>query len=100
MAPPGDLRADLSDALAARSHRSSGQADRRRRLADAALLMPFAGIVAVGVTMLWTPADGQRRDLLPDLFYLFGFWAVFVLAIGLLARRLGSTHSQPPPPEG
>lgn len=57
---------------------------RRRRMMDAARLLPVFGAVLVLLPAFWTPAPGTAATGL----YLFGLWCVLILAAFLLARGL------------
>lgn len=67
---------------------------RRRRLHDAARLLPVFGLVLVMVPLLWTPAAGAVRPTAPDAIYLFAVWAGLIAVAGLLSRGL----RKPEPP--
>jgi hypothetical protein len=63
---------------------------RRKRLRDAARLLPVLGAALFLVPLLWTPADapggvGNARALL----YMFAVWAGLILAAFVLSRVLG-----------
>jgi hypothetical protein len=56
---------------------------RRRRLMDAARLLPWLGAFLFGLPLLWSaPETGA------GLVYLFGAWAVLIVLSFALARRL------------
>lgn len=76
---------------------------RRRRLMDAARLLPVLGIVLVLLPALWSPAPGVAQAGI----YLFAVWFALCLAAFGLARGLGpaldaeeETLAPPPPPAG
>ena len=72
---------------------------RRRRLMDAARILPVAGFVLLMLPMLWARGDGS--GIAGEAVYLFAVWALLVLAAALLARPLGKgpiTEVAPPPP--
>jgi len=62
---------------------------RRRRLMDAARLLPLLGAVLIGLPTLWHPGDTPEPDTARGLIYLFAVWALLVLAAAALARGLG-----------
>lgn len=70
---------------------------RRRRLRDAARLLPFAGLFALLLPAL-RPASGQAGG---DAVYVFAVWAVLIGAAAVLAPGLArpdaDTASQPGP---
>jgi hypothetical protein len=61
---------------------------RRRRLADAARILPVLGMVLVVLPMLWAPADDGTRSTALDGIYLFAIWGALIGAAALLAPRL------------
>ena len=56
---------------------------RRRRLEDAARLLPWLGAFLFGLPLLWT---GARTA--PGLVYLFAAWIVLIGIALVLSRRL------------
>ena len=65
---------------------------RRRRLGDAARLLPLFGLVLVLLPLLWSPdTTGAARLTAWEGVYLFAVWAVLILvaAILSLAEQLG-----------
>jgi hypothetical protein len=67
---------------------------RRRRMADAARLVPVVGALLFLVPLLWAPAETAAADTVPGGLYIFLVWAGLILAALLLSRRLG-----PEPPK-
>lgn len=71
------------------------RAYRRRRLRDAARLLPFLGIFLFLLPLLWAPAPIQPghlaavRDTAADGLWLVKVWAVLVVLAALLAPHLG-----------
>ena len=61
---------------------------RRRRLADAARLLPILGGFLFLLPILWQSGPSQGHDTAPDTVYLFAVWAGLILAAGMLSRRL------------
>jgi hypothetical protein len=61
---------------------------RRRRLVDAARLLPLFGGFLMLLPILWGPAGAQGRDTARDGMYLFVIWAVLVGLAAWLAPRL------------
>ncbi len=68
---------------------------RRRRLADAARLLPWLGGFAFLVPMLWAAQAGTAAGVV----YLFGVWAGLIGACFLLSRWLRD-DVDPRDPEG
>jgi hypothetical protein len=61
---------------------------RRRRLVDAARLLPVFGGFLILLPILWAPGDGQVRATAWDGIYLFAIWAVLVGLAAWLAPGL------------
>lgn len=74
---------------------------RRRRLADAARMLPVLGMVLMLLPMLWAPAADGTRSTATDGIYLFVIWGALIGAAALLAPRLDAGPPDPrDPPEG
>lgn len=71
---------------------------RRRRLRDAARLLPVVGAFLVLLPILWAPGMTETRDTAPDGIYLFAVWAGLVICAALLARRLSDESDRAPAP--
>ncbi len=67
------------------------QTYRRRRLMDAARILPVLGFVLILLPVLWSgsgdPASGGIGTA-AEAVYLFGLWLVLILAAALLSRAL------------
>ena len=61
---------------------------RRRRLRDAALIVPVLGALLLLMPLLWAPGPGEGADTGRGLIYVFGVWAGLILAAAWLARPL------------
>ena len=61
---------------------------RRRRLTDAARLLPVLGMVLIGLPVLWDPASAQSPVTAWAKLYLFAVWFALILAAFLLSRAL------------
>ncbi|PYF08612.1 hypothetical protein C8J30_11228 [Rhodobacter viridis] len=61
---------------------------RRRRMMDAARLLPLVGLVLILLPMLWHPADTPIPDTARGMIYLFSVWVGLILAAAALARGL------------
>lgn len=73
---------------------------RKRRMADAARLLPILGIVLFGVPMLWLPRPGAGdgagdATALTSLViaYIFGIWVLLVALSALLSASLASQEA-------
>ncbi len=66
---------------------------RRRRLGDAARLLPWLGGFAFLAPMLWAARAGTAAGVV----YLFGAWAVLIVLCALLSRRLRDDLGPPEP---
>lgn len=77
------------------------QSYRRRRLSDAARILPFLGAALLAIPLLW-PDEQSAQDGVPlssAIFYIFACWAVLILAsllFGIAARRM-SAHDDSEP---
>ena len=61
---------------------------RRRRLNDAARLLPVFGALLIFLPVLWAPADGAKAATTTGGLYLFGIWLALIGAAALLAPGL------------
>lgn len=65
------------------------QSYRRRRLMDAARLLPVLGACLFLLPILWPPQPGEApRSTAHDGIYLFIVWAGLIVAAVLMARAL------------
>lgn len=62
---------------------------RRRRMHDAARLLPVFGGFLFLLPLLWDPAGTPTRDTAPDGIYVFLVWAGLIGVAALLAPGLG-----------
>ncbi|WP_417806833.1 hypothetical protein [Thioclava sp.] len=62
---------------------------RRRRLMDAARLLPVLGMVLFALPGLWHPAETPTPDTGRGGLYLFAVWIGLIFAAFLIARGLG-----------
>lgn len=67
---------------------------RRRRLIDAARLLPLLGLFLILVPILWQPAATPEPDTARGVVYIFTVWALLIVAALLIARQLG--RADPP----
>jgi hypothetical protein len=70
---------------------------RRRRLRDAARLLPVVGGFLFLLPILWAPGITDRSDTAPDGIYLFAVWAGLVACAAVMARPLSEEDRAPPP---
>jgi hypothetical protein len=62
---------------------------RRKRVRDAAHLLPLLGTALVLLPLLWTPSDAEGGVVnSAALLYVFGVWAGLILAALGLAQAL------------
>lgn len=64
------------------------QTYRRRRLADAARVLPIVAAGLFFLPTLWQPAATPEPDTARGAVWLFGVWAVVIVIAFVLARRL------------
>jgi hypothetical protein len=60
---------------------------RRRRVADAARLLPLAGGILFCVPLLWKGAEGGARTV-GAMIYIFLLWVLLVTVSALVSRHL------------
>lgn len=63
---------------------------RRRRVADAARLLPLLGALLFCLPLLWAPQKTPAADTARGGLFVFAVWAGLIFAAFLLSRRLGS----------
>lgn len=68
------------------------QTYRRRRIMDAARVLPVAGFVLILLPVLWSRGDGT--GVASEAIYLFVLWFVLVLAAAALARPLRNAQQR------
>jgi hypothetical protein len=61
---------------------------RRRRMMDAARMMPVLGAVLLMVPLLWRTAETPEPDTARGAIYLFAVWTVLIVAAWGLSRGL------------
>lgn len=74
---------------------------RRRRLMDAARLLPVVGAFLFLLPILWLPESTGHRTA-TDGIYLFAVWAALIVIACLFAPRLaasGALTDRPAPPD-
>lgn len=69
---------------------------RRRRLRDAARLLPILGAVLFALPVMWTgPAGASDASTARGGVYVFAAWAALIVAAALLSRGLGRDGTGP-----
>ncbi len=63
---------------------------RRRRLRDAARLLPVLGVFFFVLPALWSPAGQGLRRLSGDVIYFFTVWALLIGIAAIFARGLSA----------
>jgi len=71
------------------------QSYRRRRLADAARLIPLLGTVLLLIPIFWSTGNSTSGGLV----YVFVAWGGLIAVIGLLARALNDIANDPDQPD-
>ena len=71
------------------------QSYRRRRLTDAARLLPFLGAALLALPLLWPSGQNAQEgvSLSSAIFYIFACWAAMIVAsfiFGFAARRMAA----------
>lgn len=61
---------------------------RRRRLMDAARLLPLLGVFLLALPVFWNPEQAEQPDTAGEGIYLFIIWAVLIVAAFIFARGL------------
>ncbi len=77
------------------------QSYRRRRLSDAARLLPFMGAALFAIPMLWPDSRSAQEGvtLSSAIFYIFTCWAVLIVAslvFGFAAGRMTAQDDSDP----
>jgi hypothetical protein len=73
------------------------RAYRRRRLTDAARLLPLAGCFLFLLPIFWRPQDTGVADTASGGLHLFAVWAVLIVAAAGVAAKLGRHESDDTP---
>jgi len=64
------------------------QTYRRRRLADAARMLPVLGGVLLALPVLWGGVDGKSMLTSHVMFYVFLCWAVLAVLAAIISAHL------------
>ena len=70
---------------------------RRRRLRDAARLLPVFGLLFLVLPLLWSAPGAGPRDTGGDVVYLFAIWALLVAFAAAFAPGLSASADQDAP---
>ena len=72
---------------------------RRRRLRDAARLLPVLGILFLLMPLLWSTGEEAPTSTARGFIYVFAIWLGLIVVAGLLSRRLAEPENpgQEPP---
>ena len=60
---------------------------RRRRVADAARLLPLSGGILLCMPLLWQGAEGGARTV-SAVIYVFALWVLLIVVSAVIARHL------------
>ncbi len=71
------------------------QSYRRRRLGDAAKLIPVIGAILLLMPILWGGAARTSGGLL----YIFSVWAILIALVAMISRRLAQRISDTDDPD-
>lgn len=66
------------------------QSYRRRRLSDAAKLLPVVGLVLMLLPLLWSGAGETAGGVV----YIFTVWAIMIFVARVLSHRLGENEPE------
>lgn len=64
---------------------------RKRRMMDAARMLPLIGVVLVLIPLFWARDD---RGTSVALIYYFGVWLLLIAAAAVLSWRLGDADAE------
>lgn len=68
---------------------------RRRRLRDAARLLPLFGLFFLLLPLIWAPPGSDGRRFSGDLVYLFGLWVGMIALAAAIAPGLSRRDGEP-----
>lgn len=71
------------------------EAYRRRRMIDAAGLLPILGALLFVLPLLWVGAGGGAPRTSHVMLYLFAVWGGLVVLSALVTRSLGAGSAEP-----
>ncbi len=73
---------------------------RRRRLNDAIRVLPIVGALLFFEPLFWTGSDGAPARTTSGVIYIFGIWALLVIAAFLASRAMARLGDDPEDPAG
>lgn len=69
---------------------------RRRRMMDAARLLPLVGLLLFLAPLLWAPTPGEGASTAHGMIYLFTIWALLIVISAVLSHWLADPRSEGP----
>lgn len=69
---------------------------RRRRLVDAARLLPVLGVALICLPLLWISEGGPKTSTTYAMIYFFGLWVALTVVTGLLSKYLNEDDAPQP----
>ena len=72
---------------------------RRRRMMDAARLLPLVGLLLFLAPLLWAPTPGEGASTAHGMIYLFTIWALLIVISAVLSRWLADPRGEGPDPQ-
>ena len=66
---------------------------RRRRIMDAARLLPILGLLLFLVPLFWAPDPAQPAATSRGMIYIFVVWAALIVAAAWISRHLARSDS-------
>ncbi|MEM8631620.1 MAG: hypothetical protein AAGF74_10315 [Pseudomonadota bacterium] len=70
---------------------------RRRRLTDAARVLPIVAMVLFFIPVLWATPEDNASSTSRGGFYVFAIWAGLIVAVALLSRAISQPEKAVPP---
>ena len=68
---------------------------RKRRLRDAAKLVPFLGMVLLAIPLAWTTGDPAEQIGANGVLYIFGVWLLLIVLTAVLTGLMRADASLP-----
>lgn len=70
---------------------------RRRRMADAARLLPVLGVILVCIPLLWKGTPESLSKTTHVMFYLFAVWLLLAVLSAVISRYLRTDEGDEQP---